>query len=281
MQYDCVVIGSGIAGMTCAIYLKRANLNVLVIDKDAPGGLLNKIAKIENYPGFESISGVELASLIYNQVTNLGIEIRYGKLIGINDHEIITDIEKISAKRIVLALGRNTKKDNDILNLSYCAVCDGNLYKDKIIALVGNDNQTIEEALYLSSICKKIYLISNKKLLGEECLMEQLKSKNIELYEDCIIEKIEKENNIAGKIKTNIKDFDIDGIFISNDNIPDTDYLEGIERIDKYIKVNDKMQTNIDYIYAIGDVIKKDVYQLTTAASEATIAAINIKKSMI
>ena len=181
MQYDCVVIGSGIAGMTCAIYLKRANLNVLVIDKDAPGGLLNKIAKIENYPGFESISGVELASLIYNQVTNLGIEIRYGKLIGINDHEIITDIEKISAKRIVLALGRNTKKDNDILNLSYCAVCDGNLYKDKIIALVGNDNQTIEEALYLSSICKKIYLISNKKLLGEECLMEQLKSKNIEL----------------------------------------------------------------------------------------------------
>ena len=281
MQYDCVVVGSGIAGMTCAIYLKRANLNVLVIDQDAPGGLLNKIAKIENYPGFESISGSELASLIYKQVVNLGIEIRYGKLLTINDHEITTDIEKITAKRIVLAIGRNTKKQNDILNLSYCAVCDGNLYKDKIVALIGNDNQAIEEALYLSSLCKKVYFISNKELLGEEYLLEQLKDKNIELFTNCIVESIEKEDNIAKKIKTNSNDLEVDGIFISQENNPDTDCLKDIEKIDKYIKVNDKMQTNIDYIYAIGDVIKKDVYQLTTATSEATIAAINIKKSLM
>lgn len=281
MQYDCVVVGSGIAGMTCAIYLKRANLNVLIIEQDVPGGLLNKIAKVENYPGFKSISGADLASLIYEQVTNLGIEVRYGKLLNINKHEITTDIEKITTKMIVLAIGRNTKKQNNILNLSYCAVCDGNMYKDKVIVLIGNDNQAIEEALYLSNICKKIYLISNKNISGEKYLLEQLKNENIELFENCIVESIEKEGNIAKKIKTNIKDFKIDGIFISQENDPDTDYLKDIKKIDKYIKVNSNMQTNIDYIYAIGDVIKKDVYQLTTAISEATIAALNIKKSLI
>jgi thioredoxin reductase (NADPH) len=281
MQYDCVIVGSGIAGMTCAIYLKRANLNVLIIEQDAPGGLLNKIAKIENYPGFKSISGVELSNSIYEQVNNLGIEIRYGKLLSINNHEITTDIETIKAKRIVLAIGRNTKKQNEILNLSYCAVCDGTFYKNKIVALIGNNNQAIEEALYLSSICKKIYLISNTTLTGEEILKDQLKNKNIEIYENCTLEQLEKEDNIVKKIKTNIKEFEVDGIFISMENEPDTDYLKDIDRENKYINVNLKMQTNIDYIYAIGDVIKKDVYQLTTAASDATIAAINIKKSLM
>lgn len=281
MQYDCVIVGCGIAGMTCAIYLKRANLNVLILEKDIPGGILNKIPKVENYPGFESISGQDLAINIYNQVVNLGIEIRYGKLIDINDHIIKTDVEEIFAKRIVLALGRNIKKENDIINLSYCAVCDGPLYKDKTIALIGNNNQTVEEALYLSSICKKIYLISNKKLIAEDYLLEQIKNKNIDLYENNPLEKIEKENNIVKKIITKMKEFKIDGIFISNENSPETDYLKNIKKIDKYIKVNKNMQTNIDYIYAIGDIIKKDIYQLTTAVSEATIAAINIKKSLI
>ena len=281
MQYDCVVVGSGIAGMTCAMYLKRANLNVLIIEQDSPGGLLNKIAKVENYPGFKSISGPDLASSIYEQINNLGIEIRYGKLLSIDDHVITTDIEKITAKRIVLAIGRNIKKDNDILNLSYCAVCDGNLYKDKTVALIGNNNQAVEETLYLSSICKKVYLISNTKLSGEEYLLNQLGAKNIEIYENCVLKSIDKENNIANKIETNIKNFEIDGIFVSSENNPGTDNLKEIEKVNKYIKVNSKMQTNIDYIYAIGDVIKKEVYQLTTAVSEATIAAINIKKSLM
>lgn len=281
MQYDCVVVGSGIAGMTCAMYLKRANLNVLIIEQDSPGGLLNKIAKVENYPGFKSISGPDLASSIYEQINNLGIEIRYGKLLSIDGHVITTDIEKITAKRIVLAIGRNIKKDNDILNLSYCSVCDGNLYKDKTVALIGNNNQAVEETLYLSSICKKVYLISNTKLSGEEYLLNQLGAKNIEIYENCVLKSIDKENNIANKIETNIKNFEIDGIFVSSENNPGTDNLKEIEKVNKYIKVNSKMQTNIDYIYAIGDVIKKEVYQLTTAVSEATIAAINIKKSLM
>ena len=109
-NFDCVIIGSGIAGMTAAIYLKRANLNVVIIDNDAPGGLLNKINKIENYPGFISITGPDLAYKIYEQVKNLDIEIRYGNVLSIEDHIIKTDIEQITANKIIIATGRKAKK---------------------------------------------------------------------------------------------------------------------------------------------------------------------------
>ena len=146
-DFDCVIVGSGIAGMTAAIYLKRSNVNVLLLDYDAPGGLLNKISKIENYPGYTSISGPDLVYKIYEQINNLNIEIRYGKVLDIKDHIITTDIEKISANKIILAIGRKARKlenTNNIKNISYCALCDGNLYKDKVVAVVGYSNSAIE-----------------------------------------------------------------------------------------------------------------------------------------
>lgn len=282
MIYDCVVIGAGIAGMTASIYLKRAGLNVLLLDKDAPGGLLNKIAKIENYPGFVSISGPTLASNLYEQIKFLGISYKYGKVISIKDNIITTDIEKIEAKRVILAIGRNTKKDNDILNLSYCALCDANFYKDKVVALIGGNNETINDAIYLSNIASVVYLFSSSILEGEEYLKDKLKNiKNVIIYENTKINKFEKEDNLVKKINTTSGVFEVDGVFVSMENIPDTDFLDNIEKSDKYVIVNSKMQTNIDYIYACGDIIKKDVYQLTTAVSEATIAAINVKKSLM
>ena len=282
MIYDCVVIGAGIAGMTASIYLKRAGLNVLLLDKDAPGGLLNKIAKIENYPGFVSISGPTLASNLYEQIKSLGISYKYGKVISIKDNIITTDIEKIESKRVILAIGRNTKKDNDILNLSYCALCDANFYKDKIVALIGGNNETINDAIYLSNIASVVYLFSSSILEGEEYLKDKLKNiKNVIIYENTKINKFEKEDNLVKKINTTSGVFEVDGVFVSMENIPDTDFLDNIEKSDKYVIVNSKMQTNIDYIYACGDIIKKDVYQLTTAVSEATIAAINVKKSLM
>ena len=282
MIYDCVVIGAGIAGMTASIYLKRAGLNVLLLDKDAPGGLLNKIAKIENYPGFISISGPTLASNLYEQIKSLGISYKYGKVISIKDNIITTDIEKIEAKRVILAIGRNTKKDNDILNLSYCALCDANFYKDKTVALIGSNNEAINDAIYLSNIASVVYLFSSSILEGEEYLKDKLKNiKNVIIYENTKINKFEKEDNLVKKINTTSGVFEVDGVFVSMENIPDTDFLDKIEKSDKYVIVNSKMQTNIDYIYACGDIIKKDVYQLTTAVSEATIAAINVKKSLM
>jgi len=259
--------------MTAAMYLKRANLNVVILDYDAPGGLLNKINKIENYPGFLSITGPELAYKIYEQVQNLNIEIKYGKVLSISDHTIKTDIEEITANKIIIATGRQAKKINETaLNISYCVTCDAPLYKDKVVAIIGNEN-AIDDLSYLSDICKKVIFLSSKKI--------KMKShSNVDIFDDCVVNKIIQEENKITGIDTNYGIYKVDGLFISLGYEPKADFLDIIEKENGYILVNDKMQTNVDYIYACGDCIKKDIYQLTTAVSEATKAALNIKKTL-
>ena len=284
-DFDCVVVGSGIAGMTAAIYLKRSNVNVLILDNNAPGGLLNKISIIENYPGFDKISGPDLAYKIFEQVNKLGIEIRYGKVLDINNHIVKTDIEEISANKVILALGRKARKlenTNDIKNISYCALCDGNLYKDKVVAIVGYSNSALEEAIYLSDICKKVIIIGRgSKFNGEDSLIDRIKKiNNIEIQLNCVIETLNKENESLTEIITNKGLFKVDGMFVSIGYEPNVTFLNDINKDNGYIIVDNKMKTNIDYIYACGDIIKKDIYQLTTAVGEATIAAINVKKEL-
>ncbi len=284
-DFDCVIVGSGIAGMTAAIYLKRSNVNVLLLDYDAPGGLLNKISKIENYPGYTSISGPDLVYKIYEQINNLNIEIRYGKVLDIKDHIITTDIEKISANKIILAIGRKARKlenTNNIKNISYCALCDGNLYKDKVVAVVGYSNSALEESIYLSDICKKVIIIGRGSAFnGEESLIDKIKNKkNIDIQLECVIKTLNSENDILTEIVTNKGSFKVDGMFVSIGYEPNTTFLSDITKDNGYIIVDNKMKTNIDYIFACGDIIKKDIYQLTTAVGEATIAAINVKKEL-
>ena len=285
LDFDCVVVGAGIAGMTAAIYLKRSNLNVLILDNDAPGGLLNKISVVENYPGFTSISGPDLAYKIYEQVNNLGIEIRYGRVLSIKNHQVITDLETITTNKIILAIGRKARKldnTNNLKNVSYCALCDANLYKDKIVAIVGYSNSALEEALYLSDICRKVIIIGRgTNFKGEDSLISKVKNKdNIDINLDCNIKSLESDNNILNKIITDKGEFIVDGMFVAIGYEPNTDFLDNITKDNGYIIVDDKMKTNIDYIFACGDIIKKDVYQLTTAVGEATIAAINVKKEI-
>ena len=273
-NFDCVIIGSGIAGMTAAIYLKRANANIVIIDNDAPGGLLNKINKIENYPGFISITGPDLAYKIYEQVKNLDIEIRYGNVLSIEDHIIKTDIEQITANKIIIATGRKAKKiDDNALNISYCAVCDGNLYNNKKVSVIGNEN-SIDDVIYLSNICSEVIFISSDKIKTD------FKQKNIKKIDLCKIEKLNQVDNKINKVITNKGEYKIDGLFISLGYEPKMNFLDEINKEKGYILVDNNMRTNIDYIYACGDCIKKDVYQLTTAVSDATLAAINVKKAL-
>ena len=204
-KYDCIIIGGGIAGITASIYLKNANKKILLIEKSALGGLLNKISKIENYPGFKSIAGPDLAFSLYEQVKSLDIEVRYGRVLNIDDHIVTTDIEKISANKVILAVGRKARKldnTNDLKNVSYCALCDASLYKDKIVAMVGCNNTAIEEALYLSDICQKVILLCrNLSLKGEEALIDKLKSKdNVDLQYNCVIQTLNSKDNILNKI---------------------------------------------------------------------------------
>ena len=278
-NFDCVIVGCGIAGMTAAIYLKRANVNFCIIDFDAPGGTLNKVKTISNYPGFKEISGPELAFRVFEQVSNLDILIKYGKVLKIEDNIITTDKEEIKAKKIIIATGRppkHIKLLEDLDNVSYCALCDGSLYKNKNVALIGKSETAYNEAIYLSSLCNKVTIISE-----DEINFAPLKNyNNIVLKEKNNLKLIEKEKNLVKKIITDKEVIDVDAVFVYNGYEPKTDFVKGINLKNGYIVVNKNMQSSNKDIYACGDIILKDIYQITTAVSEATIAAINVKKEL-
>lgn len=289
-HYEAIIIGSGIAGMTTAIYLKRGGINPLIIEESAPGGQLNRITTIENYPGYLKINGPELTEEIYKQVSALDIEYLFDKVIKVDlnkeEKEITTINNKLTCKYLVIATGRLSKKlfknDDDYAGkgISYCALCDGPLYKKKNVAVVGGGNSALEESLYLSEICNKVTLIHrNDSFRGDKTLVDQvLSKKNI----DCVYNSNITEYNIGnGKLTSVLLDngnkIEVSGLFISIGSVPSTDIFD-VTKEKGFIIVDDECMTNINNVYACGDVIKKNVYQLTTAASEGTIVAYSIIK---
>ncbi|MDD2377472.1 MAG: FAD-dependent oxidoreductase [Bacilli bacterium] len=293
---DCVVIGAGIAGMTAAIYLKRANVNVLLLDKSAPGGQLNKISRIDNYPGFSTISGPDLATNLFEQINSLNIEYRYGNVIDVennDDYKIVTtETERITTSSVIIATGRQPKKlglkkEEELVSrgISYCALCDGMFFKDKIVATVGSGNGALNEAIYLSDICKEVIMINKKDTFdGDESIIEKVKNiKNIKIIYNSNVTQFNSKDDILESIIINDKDkLDVSGVFIYTGLEPTNDFLKKLPiKFEKqYIVVDENMQTSIEKIYACGDIVKKSVYQLTTAASDGTIAAINVKKNL-
>ncbi len=289
-HYEAIIIGSGIAGMTTAIYLKRGGINPLIIEESTPGGQLNRITTIENYPGYLKINGPELTEEIYKQVSALDIEYLFDKVIKVDlnkeEKEITTINNKLTCKYLVIATGRLSKKlfknDDDYAGkgISYCALCDGPLYKKKNVAVVGGGNSALEESLYLSEICNKVTLIHrNDSFRGDKTLVDQvLSKKNI----DCVYNSNITEYNIEnGKLTSVLLDngnkIEVSGLFISIGSVPSTDIFD-VTKEKGFIIVDDECMTNINNVYACGDVIKKNVYQLTTAASEGTIVAYSIIK---
>ncbi len=284
-DYDCVVIGAGIAGMTAAIYLKRFNLRVLLIDKSKPGGLLNKISTIENYPGFVNIKGSDLAKEVYKQVEELKIDFKLENVVKIIDHKIITNIEEITTNKIILATGRKPRKIQDDVqyeNLIYNAVDSAQDYHNKIVAVVGGGNSALEESLFLAHYCKKVIILNrSSNLRADEVVKNKIaKSDNIELILECSITKINAHNNMIYEIETNNGKYQIDALFSFIGYEPSVSFLDNIIMDNNYIVVDENMKTNINNIYACGDIIKKEVYQLSTAIGEATIAAVNVKKDI-
>ena len=279
---DVVVIGSGIAGITAAIYLKRASVNVVLIDMNAPGGQLLNIKKIENYPGYKDITGPDLAIKLYEQVTNLDIPFYVEEVIDIKDGDkkIVTTSNSIfTCSGIVLATGRAIKTlglPNETKyrgkGLSFCATCDGALYKDKTVCILGTEKEDID---YLLEVCKKV-IILNPTLKCEYKEIDKIKVIN-----QAKVEKLNGENKLES-IVVNGKKIATSALFINLDSVPSISFIKDIpiRKINGYIEVNNKMQTNIKGIYACGDIIKKDLYQLVTAASEGAIAATNLRKEI-
>ena len=294
-MYDIIIIGAGPAGLTAALYAIRANKKVLVLEAKNYGGQIINASKIENYPGILEISGFEYATNLYNQVKNLGVTINYETVIRIEeDKTVITNKNKYHAKAIIIATGVQNRK----LNLpnesyfvgkgvSYCATCDGNFYKNKVVAVNGGGNTALEDALYLSDIVNKVYLIHRRDTFkGEEKYLEELKKKtNVEFILNSNIislNGIEKLESITVDKSGNIKNINVDGLFIAIGQVPKNEIFSNIVNLNQngYIKTINDVCTNIEGIYAAGDTREKSLRQLTTAVSDGAISATIAIKEM-
>lgn len=295
-QYDTIVIGAGVAGMTAAIYLKRAGLKVLLLEKNVPGGQVNQTATVENYPGFTSISGPDLAINIFEQVQQLNIPYEYGNVLQVtveeNFKKIVTDQTTYDTKTVLIATGRTPNKlnltnENELIGkgVSFCALCDGAFYKDKVVGVIGSGNSALEEAIYLSGICRNVIMINRKdKYKGSPLLLEKLEKKdNIQFLYHCVIETLnDKDHQLSSihvKQDDELKEIKLDGLFIYIGSHPETSFLNHLDLAmeEGYLIVDSELKTNIEGIYACGDVIKKDVYQIATAVGEGAIAATQIQ----
>ena len=293
-MYDVIIIGMGIGGITAGIYGKRAGLNVLMFEKSAPGGMLQKIDKIQNYPGFSEISGPDLALNLFNQVKKVGVPFKFEEVIDVEITEeykkVITKNGTYEAKNIIVATGRTPKylgldNEKDYLGrgLSTCASCDGNFYKGEDVAVVGSGNSALQESLYLANIVNKVYLLHRGvNFKGDDALVEKVRNtQNIEMVDGVKIKKI---NEVEGKIESvtldNEKTINVKGVFIYIGYKPDTEMFKKLDitNINGDIIVSENFETEIDGLYAIGDCAKKDVYQLVTAASDGCIAVSDIEK---
>ena len=282
-MYDVIIIGMGISGITAAIYAKRSNKKVLLIDKAMPGGTLNNIDKVSNYPGLVDISGPDFAANLFKQIKTLDIpykleEVKSLKLTD-NVKVIETTNNTYQAKNVILAMGRRPKmlgleNESSLLGrgISTCALCDAFFYKDKDIAVVGTGNSALQETLYLANIVNKIYLINRRDgFRGDSMLVDQIKSlDNIEIIYNANIKELNSENNkLSEIILDNNKHIKVEGLFIYIGSIPETKIVpEDLLDSDGYVIVDEYLKTKLPGVYAIGDIIKKDVYQLVTAAAD-------------
>lgn len=295
-MYDIIIIGAGPSGMSAALYALRANKKVLLLEKECFGGQIINASNIENYPALPNVSGYDFATNLYNQIKSLGVILKYEEVLEVTDKkEVITTKDTYKGKNIIIATGLKKRKLNleneDKLlgsGISYCATCDGNFYKNKNVAVVGGGNTALEDALYLSNIASKVYLIHRRdNFRGEKKLISEVKEKNnIELILSSNITKIIGEDNLNSieitDNRNNISKLEIDGLFIAIGNIPDNNRFKNIIDLDEngYIIANANLKTKTDNIYVAGDTRVKTLRQLVTATSDGAIAVTEITKEM-
>lgn len=290
-MYDIIIIGAGPAGLTAAIYIARARKKVLVLEASAYGGQIINTLNIDNYPAVPHIDGYTFATNVYNQAKELGAEIKFEKVIDIENNEIkkvITSNNEYEAKAIIIATGCGIKKlniDNEDKfqgrGISYCATCDGAFYKGKEVGIVGGGNTALEDALYLSDIASKVYLIHRRdSFRGEDRYYEKLKTKeNVEfifnsnvtkLFGDEYLESIEVTNNDNEK-----KIITLSGLFVAIGRIPENANFSKLIDINQsgYVNADESCKTNVEGIFVAGDCRVKSLRQLVTATSDGAVAA--------
>ena len=298
---DVVIIGAGVAGMTSAIYLKRAGIDSIIIEKNVPGGQILKAFSVENYPGFVKVSGQELSDNMFEQVKGLDIDYIKDEVVDImveNSEKIVVlkSGDKINCKAIILAVGRHPKKlgipnlSSFVGNgLSYCATCDGRLFKNRDVLVIGGSNSALEEAIYLSNICNSVTIVHRRdEFRAEKAWQDEVrKTSNISIEYNAMLKELIKEDDVLSSaiLKYNDgseKEVKVDGCFSSIGYEPDTDLFGEIVRLDDegYIDTDVFGKTNIDGIYAAGDTVKKGIYQLITAMNDAVVVADSVREHL-
>ena len=291
-MYDIIIIGAGPAGLTAAIYARRASKKVLVLEAKTYGGSIINTLDIENYPVESHISGFDFATKLYNQAKELGTEIVFEKVININEKnnkkEVVTTKNTYTSKTIILATGTENRKlglSNEAAlvgkGISYCATCDGAFYKNKKVAIVGGGNTALEDALYLTDIANTVYLIHRRnEFRAEDTTINLLKEKdNIEFIYNSTVTKLNANEKLVSIEITNkdgaTKVIEIDGLFVAIGRIPENENFSKLINLDNYgyIVAGENCNTNIPGIFVAGDNRTKDVRQLVTATSDGAIAA--------
>ena len=293
---DCIIIGAGIAGMTAAIYLKRFAIDVLLLEKEIPGGQLNKTKNLKNYPGFLDNDGAKLAENIYSQIKELNVDYRNENVIevSLNDKKIVkTSAGEYECNQVIIATGRaprllKAKNEEKFLGqgISYCAVCDGFFFKGRDVAVIGGSATALENALYLSNLVNKCYIICRRDFLkGEDLVIESIKKlDNVEIIYNANVKEFKGNDTLEQLLlEQNGQEVELDvtGAFISIGYEPNyvVNSKVDLKNDGGYLEVDGNCQTNIEGVFAVGDAIKKDLYQLTTAVGEASIASNYIKKN--
>lgn len=295
-MYDIIIIGAGPAGLTAAIYGTRARKKVLVLEANAYGGQIINTLDIENYPATPHINGFDFATNCYNQALELGAEIKIEKAINIIDGDIkkvITKDNEYKCKSIIIATGCGIRKlgidrEDELIGkgISYCATCDGAFFKNKDVAVVGGGNTALEDALYLSDIVKKVYVIHRRDTFrGEDKSIEDLKDKsNVEFIYNSNVTKLIGSDYLEGIEVTdkdsNTRKLDVSALFVAIGRIPENANFSMIINVDStgYIKALEDCKTNVEGIFVAGDARVKTLRQLVTATSDGAIAATNAIK---
>lgn len=287
---DVLVLGAGIAGLSAGIYLKRAGVPSLVLEKGAPGGKLLNIHEIDNYPGLPHIQGPALAQSVYSQALDLGVECAYSNVLSVKKEEdlfhVFTDMGEYEAKAVIAATGATTKtlgipgeKEFFAKGVSYCATCDGNFFRDKDVALIGMNDQAAEEALYLASLVKHVYFLFPEPLKAEKVHEDALKEKdNVVFLEGAKPKAILGEGKVTSLSYTQDgeeKTLPLSGVFPLYGERSSADFLAplGVKNNRGFLVVDPKMATSLEGLFAAGDVVDKALRQAVTAAGEGAEAA--------
>lgn len=291
-MYDIIVVGGGPAGLTAALYARRANKSVLIIEKGSFGGQITFSPKVENIPGFQEVTGNEFAEKLVEQVLSQEAEVECAEVLEIKDGQyktVVTDSGEFTGKAVIIATGAKHRMlglagEEDLVGegISFCAVCDGAFYAGKAVAVIGGGNSALQEAILLSDLAKKVFVVQNLDFFtGEQKLVEKLEAKdNVEIILGNTVEELLGETELKGIIIKNsdgdTKTLDLDGMFVAIGLVPQNEIFKEIINLDErgYVASDENCRTNADGIFVAGDCRTKNIRQVITAAGDGAVAAL-------